>query len=666
MPSPFLHSRFEQQAAANPDALAVVCGQESLTFTQLNERANRLARRLIAEGVQPGDFVAVWAVRSIDTIVHLFAAVKAGGAYLPLDPSYPADRLTFMMGEAAARILLVPTGEYPPEELTLPTEGRGPLVLRSDGAAITETADAITNIEPRATECDLAYVIFTSGSTGQPKGVLIEHRAVVNTLDDLNERFGMGPNDRALCLSSFGFDLSIVDVFGLLGAGGAVVLPTEVEAREPAAWAKLFARHRITFWNSVPALMEWMVAYAETTDRAALASLRLAMLGGDWIPVSLPDRIRTLSPTARVVSIGGATEVAICSIWYPIERVAPQWRSIPYGKALRNQSIYVLDEQLRPVPVGTTGELFIGGVGVVRGYLNRPDLTAERFIADPFSREPGARLYRTGDLGRLFPDGNIEFLGRIDNQVKINGYRIELEEIEAMLARHPGIRDAAVVAPREAAGRRRLSAFFVPIDGADLSELQLREYLATVLPAYMVPTRFVALAALPLSANGKVDRGALSEPALAASRPQRDVVAPRNEVEKKVAAIWQEALKCDDVSMDDRFVEAGGDSLQMVDLMLRINASFGIDLPMATPLLNARTLGELAAGVAAAPAQRAAAKNPAARSPGARVPRDARPATIVGGRADAAAQSGLQRSSTLHAARTARRGGAIQGAECDC
>ena len=331
----------------------------------------------------------------------------------------------------------------------------------------------------------------------------------MNTILDVNRRFHVGPDDRVLSLSSLGFDLSVYDLFGLWAAGGAVVLPTAAALRNAVAWSALLAEHRVTLWNSVPALMEILVKHLQRRPAATLGHLRLVLLSGDWIPVTLPPQIRQLQPAARVISLGGATEAAIWSICYPIEEVDPHWSSIPYGRSLANQTFYVLDEQLRPCPPDVAGELYIGGVGVAEGYLNRPELTAQHFLPDPWSSDPTARLYRTGDRGCLLPDGNIEFLGRLDQQVKVHGYRIELGEIESVLRAHPAVADAVVTVQRLGSAIRLL-AHIVPQATAPWPGDALCEFLAKRLPAYMLPSQFRRIPALPLTANGKVDRRALA------------------------------------------------------------------------------------------------------------------------------------------------------------
>jgi pyochelin synthetase len=407
-------------------------------------------------------------------------------------------------------------------------------------------------------------VIFTSGSSGAPKGVMMSHRAARNTLDDINARFNVDPEDRVLALSSLSFDLSVYDLFGVLGRGGCVVLPDAGSEREPGHWLELMRRERVTIWNSVPALLRLLVEHA--SDRAPLAALRLVLLSGDWIPVTLPEQLRALAPQARVISLGGATEAAIWSIQHEIERVEPEWTSIPYGRPLRNQRFHVRDARLRDCPTWVTGELYIAGEGLALGYLGDPERTAASFLVDPVS---GERLYRTGDLGRYLPDGTIEFLGRRDSQVKVGGHRIELEEIEAHLGRHPELRACAVRAVGERHDKR-LVAYVVALDApaAHGGELQarVRDYLAQCLPDYMVPRLVVPLDALPLTSNGKLDASALPAPALdgGAIADAAPAAGARAELERTIVEVWEAVLERAPISPTANFFDLGGDSLRMV------------------------------------------------------------------------------------------------------
>ncbi|MEV1146410.1 non-ribosomal peptide synthetase [Micromonospora sp. NPDC049799] len=442
---------------------------------------------------------------------------------------------------------------------------------------------------------DLAYVIFTSGSTGRPKGVMIDHRGAANTVQDVNARFGVTPADRVLGLSALSFDLSVYDVFGALAAGAAVVLPAPARAADPEHWSDLVRRHRVTVWNSVPALMQaWVDAPAAHADPAE-SSLRVVMLSGDWIPVRLPDAIRRRHPRAAVHSLGGATEASIWSIHFPVGVVDDGWASIPYGRPMANQTMHVYDDRFTPCPVWTPGELWIGGTGVALGYWADPVRTDERFVRHPVT---GERLYRTGDLGRWLPDGTIEFLGRDDDQVKLNGFRIELGEISAALSRLPGVAEAVtVVDTNPGTGRRQLVGYVVPADpAAPVPAETLRAGLARVLPEYMVPHHYPVLERVPLSANGKVDRGALPSPWTRLA-PAGQPAAPGDDVERTILAIWQEALDRDDFGVEDNFFELGADSLHAVRILGRLREEFGIEpdadegLPM---LFDSPTVAELA------------------------------------------------------------------------
>ncbi|WP_394848509.1 amino acid adenylation domain-containing protein [Pendulispora brunnea] len=437
LPTQLLHERVELQASRTPDAIAVVDARRRLRYGELVREARRIARRLRADGIAPGELVAVSMPKGWPQIVGVLAVLMAGGAYVPIDPELPEMRRQALLAHCHVQHVL--------------TEAD---VL---GASLEEGDEG--PLEPVQALTDLAYVIFTSGSTGQPKGVAIEHGAAVNTLLDLEERFAIGPDDRVLGISSLSFDLSVWDVFGVLGAGGTLVLPEPGAVRNPARVAEWLRNEGITIWNSVPALLQMLVDYAGGRPDVLPSSLRLALLSGDWIPVTLPDRARALVPAWRIVSLGGATEASIWSILHPIDQVDPRWTSIPYGRPMRNQSFHVLDTRLRPCPDGVAGELYIGGIGLAREYFGDAERTRERFIVHPHS---GERLYRTGDLGRFQSNGDIEFLGREDHQVKVGGHRIELGEIEWHLEQHPLVGRAVVSTVGQARGPKQLAAYLVP------------------------------------------------------------------------------------------------------------------------------------------------------------------------------------------------------------
>jgi thioesterase domain-containing protein/acyl carrier protein len=427
----------------------------------------------------------------------------------------------------------------------------------------------------------------------------------VNTIHDINERFAVTDKDRALALSALHFDLSVYDVFGMLSAGGAIVIPEPQAHREPGRWMTLVAEHTVTIWNTVPALMEMFTDHALGDGRANSLPLRLVMMSGDWIPVTLPDRVRALCPDAEIWSLGGATEASIWSILYPIREVDPAWPSIPYGTPMRNQQWQVLNDAMRPCPVWVPGQLYISGAGLARGYLGDDAKTRSSFVRHPAT---GERLYRTGDLGRYLPDGNIEFLGREDFQVKVRGYRIELGEIEAALLRCPGVRAAAVTAVGEPQAAKRLVGYVVTDHDAHDTGTDLEKVLRRQLPEYLIPQHLIVLDELPLSANGKIDRTALPAPG---ARPGADNadnadVAPRDDLERRLADIWEEVFDARPISVRAGFFDLGGDSMLAVRLMARIQAELGRSLPVST--LFGRPSIELLAGAlreaGAAPAGR--------------------------------------------------------------
>ncbi len=586
LPEALLHDLFARRAAAQPGAPAVIAEDARLTYAGLDRASAHWARRLRDAGTRPGELVAVVMEKGWEQVVAVLAVLRAGAAYLPADPSLPAERLAYLLTHAGARRAL--TQPRWVERLDWPA-GVELLAMGREPAGGDPPRDELhLEPSPAVRPGDLAYVLYTSGSTGLPKGVAIDHRGPVNTVADVVRRFGVGPQDRVLALSSLSFDLSVFDLFGPLASGGAVVVPSAEEEREPARWTELVRRERVTIWNSVPALMGMWVDYLEGQPAgAAPACLRLVLLSGDWIPVSLPERVRALFPHAQVVSLGGATEASIWSILYPIGDVDAAWQSIPYGRPMANQRMCVLDDRLEHRPTWVPGELYIGGAGVALGYWRDEERTRRSFPRHP---RTGERLYRTGDLGRYLPDGEIEFLGRRDFQVKVQGYRIELGEVEAALSRHPGVGSAVVAALGEPRGEKRLVAYVVP--SAEVAAVELREHLRSKLPDYMVPASFLFLEALPLTANGKVDRSALAR--LETARPEpAGRVPPRDHTEAALAEVWQELLGQDTVGVTDDFFELGGQSLLAVRLMARIRSRFGRDLPLAS-LVSAPTIERLA------------------------------------------------------------------------
>jgi amino acid adenylation domain-containing protein len=581
-----LQSFFVEQAIKQPDHLAVISARRSLTYEELLRESTLLGHQLRQLGARPNHLVAVVMEKGWEQVVGVLGVLLSGAAYVPIDPTLPQERLTFLLNHGEVEIVVTQTWIDKrlqwPEQLTR--------------LCVDEQERTRTDVEPldiKQGPQDLAYVIYTSGSTGLPKGVMIDHRGAVNTILDMNGRFGVGNQDRVLALSALNFDLSVYDLFGVLAAGGTIVMPAQEAWRNPAVWVDLLVQEQVTLWNTVPALLEMLVEYTQAHAEALSGScLRLALLSGDWIPVWLPDRLRRVIPEIEMVSLGGATEASIWSILYPMRGVEPSWKSIPYGKPLRNQRFSVLNEVLQPCPVWVPGQLYIGGIGLAKGYWRDEEKTQASFFAHP---RTGERLYRTGDLGRYLPDGNIEFLGREDFQVKILGHRIELGEIEVVLGQHPQVRTAVVVVRQGGSGEQQLVAYVVRKEsGTELSSQTLRIYLQGKLPEYMVPSRVMLVESLPLTPNGKVDRRALPIPQEHKTEGSSvAAVAARTPIEEILGAIWCEVLGCSHVGIHDNFFALGGQSLLAMRLIARVKEMFRVEFPLFD-LFGALTVAEMA------------------------------------------------------------------------
>ncbi|GAB1340732.1 hypothetical protein ACE1SV_73220 [Streptomyces sp. E-15] len=568
-PEGLLHDAFTRCAAAQPEQLAVVAPDRSLTYGELDRRTDALAAELAARGAGPGRLVGICVGKGWEQIVAVLAVLKSGAAYVPLDPAAPPERLRTLVELTGTAIVLTGPG----------TPGDALWTREADRVEVGRTYPASGVTPVRAAADDLAYVIFTSGSTGTPKGVMVEHRAAVNTVHDIGERFGVTARDRVLALSALHFDLSVYDVFGVLGRGGTVVVPEADAARDPGHWLELVRKHRITVWNSVPALMDLFIEHLRTQEPTVLSSVRLVMLSGDWIALTLPERIGEVFPKAELWSLGGATEAAIWSIAHHIDRVDPRWASIPYGRPLRNQHFHVLDDALRPRPSWVPGALYIAGRGLARGYLGSEELTRAAFVTHPLT---GVRLYRTGDVGRYLPDGTIELLGREDHQVKIAGYRIEPGEVESALTRLPGVRQAVAAAADGPGGTRRLVAYTVLDDDADVDPTPgaMRQHLRAILPEALVPRELIVVDRMPLTPNGKIDRSALAA-AHRASAGRTPPAEPSNAFERALLELWASQFAPRPVGVRDDFFDLGGDSLLAVRLMGQVRARFGVSLPVS-------------------------------------------------------------------------------------
>lgn len=563
LPNLLLHTLFESQVKQHPDHAAIIAPNRTLTYQELHNLSQALGHRLRHLGAKPNTLVAVVMEKGWEQVVAVLSILVAGAAYIPIDPGLPIQRRCYLLEQAQVQLILTQsklnqTLEWPVGVCCICVDTEELVLQKNDRA-----------LHPVQQSEDLAYVIYTSGSTGMPKGVMIDHQGAVNTILDINKRFDVNSSDRVFALSSLSFDLSVYDIFGTLAAGATIVIPETNAAKDPSHWLDAIAHQQITVWNSVPAQMQMLVEYACGHLEFPLTSLRLVFLSGDWLPLTLPSRIKAIAKNAQVISLGGATEASVWSILYPIETIDPTWKSIPYGCPMTNQQFYILNEALEPCPVWVPGQLYIGGIGLAKGYWRDEQKTAASFITHPVT---GSRLYRTGDLGCYLPNGQIEFLGREDYQVKVGGYRIELGEIEAALVQHPSVSQAVVTISQQQSNKR-LVAYVVPVQKPAPTFNELRHFLSENLPEYMVPFAFMVLDALPLTPNGKVDRRALPTPeqvkgefesgipTLTSGRRRTEYVAPRTPIEKILTEIWAEVLAVKPVGIYDNFFALGGNSI---------------------------------------------------------------------------------------------------------
>ena len=608
-----LHALFEAQAARRPDAVAVSLGAERLTYGDLNARANRLAGFLRRAGVGPDVLVGICLEPSLDLIVGLLAILKAGGAYLPLDPAYPADRLAFMMDDARIATLLTErrhVDRLPP--------GRAPVICMDDGLDAAESdVDPKVEVDPH----NLAYVIYTSGSSGRPKGTLVTHSNVSRLLDATRHWFEFGEGDVWTLFHSYAFDFSVWEMWGALAYGGRLVVVPYLTSRSPAEFHALLRAEGVTVLNQTPSAFRQLIAADGEAERGGRGlALRAVIFGGEALPLEslLPWVERHGDRAPRLINMYGITETTVHVTYRPLgaDEIRRAGGSV-IGAPIPDLQLYVLDRAMEPVPIGVAGEIYVGGAGLARGYLDRPDLTAERFLPDPFAAQPGRRLYRTGDLARRLADGDVEYLGRADHQVKLRGYRIELGEIEAALRGLPGVSDVAVDLRQAGSGDARLVAYLV-FTGARLTPAEMRAALRQGLPEYMVPAAFVPLAVLPLTPTGKLDRRALPAPDPAALEPAEPAAAIEDPLVRELAVIWARVLRVPTVGLRDNFFDLGGHSLLAVRLMAEVERRWRQRLPLVA-LFRAPTVTDMAALLrgdgGAAPASTLVAIQPAGHLP---------------------------------------------------
>ncbi len=591
-----LHQLFREQVHKTPDNIALTFNGKALNYTELNNKTNQLAWELRKRGVKPNKFAAVVMDRSIEMVIGVMAILKADGAYVPLEPHLPETRIITCLSSLEVEWLL--TNQLQLNKMAKIKEKLPGLrhifcldeVAGAGSESLKQFEDSrlilaqeieknqVENLTPAARAADIAYVIFTSGTTGIPKGVVEQHRPVVNIIQWVNKTFQVSGADKLLFVASLSFDLSVYDIFGLLAAGGAIRVAGKDDLKSPDRLLDIIFEEGITFWDSAPAALQQIVLYlrglADTHTRwpGNKSKLRLVFLSGDWIPVSMPDFLKEFFKGVEVIALGGATEATIWSNFYPIHELDPDWISIPYGKPIQNAKYYILDKSLNPCPIGVPGDLYIGGLCLAAGYINDIRLTAGKFIDNPFV--DGEIIYRTGDLSRWFPDGNMEFLGRRDNQVKIRGFRIELGEIESQLIMHEQIKAAVVEARGETKTNQYLCAYYVAENLFEADELTA--FLSKSLPDYMIPPYFVRLDKLPITPNGKLDRKALPEPG--AREGALVYTPPRDQVDEKIITIWSGiiGIEEDKIGIDSNFFELGGHSLNATSMISKIHKEFNV------------------------------------------------------------------------------------------
>lgn len=566
-----LHELFEAQVEKTPESPAVVFGGVTLTYRELNRRANFLALHLQGRGVGPDTLVGLFLDRSIEMVVGIYAILKAGGAYVPLDPEYPPSAIEFMLKDTGIPIIL--TREH--LEKLLPSESRSKTVCLD--SILSATANGLdVNPACQATGSNLAYVIYTSGSTGQPKGVMNEHRGIVNRLLWMQDEYRLCASDCVIQKTPYTFDVSVWEFFWPLICGARLVVARPGGHRDAAYLIDTIIGERVTTIHFVPSMLRIFLGNGNASD---CRGLKRVFCSGEALPCDLQAKFFGTMESAELHNLYGPTEAAVDVTFWRCRRDSGS-RVVPIGRPVANTRVYILDERMQPLPPNVPGELHIGGIQVARGYLNRPELTAKRFIPDPFGGQEGARLYKTGDVCRFLDDGNIEYLGRNDFQIKLRGRRIEPGEIEAVLGQHSAVRESLVTLREDTRDDKVLVAYVVPVPGVPISDSILRGFLRGRLPDIMVPAAFVMMDAFPLTPSGKTDRRALPPPD--GHRPElvSEYMPAKTDVERMIASIWQSVLGLETTGLNDNFFDLGGDSLRMIQVHGRLREALGLEFPL--------------------------------------------------------------------------------------
>lgn len=584
-----IHELFEEQVVRTPGAVAVICADERVTYRELNRRANQLAHRLKSLGVGPEVPVGICIERSLEMIVGLFGILKAGGAYVPIDPSYPKERIAYIMADAKVPVLLINKRFCE----KLPEQEAEVVCLDLDWKKISK--ESKKNLSNKTKPGNLAYILYTSGSTGKPKGVLGLHRSAVNRFNWMWKKYPFKAGEVCCQKTSLGFVDSVWEIFGPLLQGiRTVIIPDEV-VKDPHRLLDTLLRDKVTRIVLVPSLLRVILnTYGDLQDR--LPELKIWVTSGEMLSLELAQRFLEMMPQSVLLNLYGSTEVSADVTYFDTVLLNKTHMKIPIGRPIDNTQIYILDKHRKPVPVGVMGEIYVGGEGLARGYHHLTELTHERFISNPFVDRPfvdrsDSFLYKTGDLARYLPDGNIEFLGRVDHQVKIHGFRIELGEIETILSQHPDVRETVAIVREDVPGDKRLAAYLVPTQGVSPTVNDLQDFLKNKLPEYMVPSSFVVLDALPLTPSKKVDRHAL--PKLDAIKPESGYAAPRNQLDLQLTGIWQKILGVKPIGIKDNFFELGGHSLLAAQLFAQIGKTLGKNIPLVT-LFKVPTIEQIA------------------------------------------------------------------------